>query len=461
MQTLVLANERRHAGSLGKMIPIIQPDRTEEGSNRALAQALRATRLLRRHNCQLALLNRASQAFCATLDMDRLLITVLEAVRRLLDVSASSVWLTNPETGELVCWHATGPCSQIVRGQRLPPGEGIAGWVARSGESLMVPNVQADEWQFTGMDQRDDVTLRSILSVPLRARGRVIGVLQAADPEVGRLNPTDLALLESLADSAATAIANAWLVRMLHRRVRDLEAQNGELDAFNHTVAHDLKNPLARVIGYAEILEGNCATMPDEDLRQYLHAIVRNGRKMNSIIDGLLLLAEAHNIEVELEPLDMQGIVAEALQRLAPMIEEYQAEITLPDTWPAAMGYGPWVEEVWANYISNGIKYGGRPPQVQLGATARADGTVCFWVRDNGQGISPEDQRRLFVPFTRLDPASVEGHGLGLSIVQRIVKKLGGEVGVESRVGRGSVFAFTLPGVQAGGSAGPSPPGRD
>ena len=461
MQTIVLANERRHAGPMGKVTAIIQPDRTEERSNRALAQALRATRLLRRHNCQLALLNQASQAFSATLDLDRLLITVLEAVRRLLGVGASSVWLTNPETGELVCRHATGPCSQIVRGQRLPPGEGIAGWVARSGESLIVPNVQADEWQFTGIDRQTDVTLRSILSVPLRIKGHVIGVLQAVHPEVDRFNSTDLALLESLADSAATAIANAWLVRVLHRRVRELEAQNGELDAFNHTVAHDLKNPLARVIGYAEVLEGDCATMPGENLRHYLRAIVRNGRKMNSIIDGLLLLAEAHNVAVELEPLDMPGIMAEVLQRLAPMIEEYQAEIILPDTWSAALGYGPWVEEVWANYISNGIKYGGRPPRVELGATARADSTACFWVRDNGQGISPEDQRRLFVPFTRLDPASAEGHGLGLSIVQRIVEKLGGEVGVESRVGRGSVFAFTLPGVPTESRADPSPSGRD
>ena len=461
MQTPVLANERRHAGSLRKVTAIIQPDRTEKRSNRALAEALRATRLLQRHNCQLALLNRASQAFSATLDLDRLLITVLEAVRRLLGVAASSVWLTSPETRELVCWHATGPRSQIVRGQRLPPGQGIAGWVAHSGESLIVPNAQADKWRFTGMDHQPGGTLRSILSVPLWVKGHVIGALQAVDPEVDRFSSTDLALLESLAGSAATAIANAWLVRVLHRRVRELEAQNGALDAFNHTVAHDLKNPLARVIGYAEVLEGDCATIPGEDLRHYLRTIVRNGRKMNSIIDGLLLLAAAHNVAVELEPLDMSSIVAEVVQRLAPMIKEYQAEITLPDTWPAAMGYGPWVEEVWANYISNGIKYGGRPPRVQLGATPRADGTACFWVRDNGQGISPEDRRRLFIPFTRLDPASAEGHGLGLSIVQRIVEKLGGEVGVESRVGRGSVFAFTLPGVPAESCADPSPSGRD
>jgi len=84
---------------------------------------------------------------------------------------------------------------------------------------------------------------------------------------------------------------------------------------------------------------------------------------------------------------------------------------------------------------------------VQLGAEAQPDGMVRFWVRDNGHGLSPEEQARLFTPFTRLDQARAKGHGLGLSIVRRIVEKLGGQVGVESLVGQGSSFFFTLPGA--------------
>jgi len=152
-------------------------------------------------------------------------------------------------------------------------------------------------------------------------------------------------------------------------------------------------------------------------------------------------------MEVPTMPLDMASVVAEAQQRLAYMIEEYQAEITLPETWPVALGYGPWVEGVWVNYLSNAIKYGGQPPRVELGATVQADGAVRFWVRDNGPGLTPEEQARLFIPFMQLNQDRTNGHGLGLSIVQRIVKKLGGQVGVESEVGRGSVFSFTLPGM--------------
>jgi two-component system sensor histidine kinase/response regulator len=151
--------------------------------------------------------------------------------------------------------------------------------------------------------------------------------------------------------------------------------------------------------------------------------------------------------EIKTRPLDMGRLVDEAQERLVYMIEEHQAKIVLPGRWPAARGYGPWIEEVWANYISNAIKYGGQPPHLELGATEQEDGTVRFWVRDNGPGLTPEEQARLFTPFGRLDQVQAEGHGLGLSIVLRIVERLGGEVGVESEAGRGTLFYFTLPPV--------------
>jgi signal transduction histidine kinase len=109
------------------------------------------------------------------------------------------------------------------------------------------------------------------------------------------------------------------------------------------------------------------------------------------------------------------------------------------------MGYAPWIEEVWMNYISNGIKYGGKPPRLELGAECLSGGAVRFWIRDNGVGVAPAQQSQLFVPFSRLHQIRAQGHGLGLSIVQRIVNKLGGEVGVESDGEHGSLFFFTLP----------------
>lgn len=243
----------------------------------------------------------------------------------------------------------------------------------------------------------------------------------------------------------------------LNRYTLELQQQNAELDAFAHTVAHDLKTPLMPIVGFAEVLQ-DYAIMPD-NLKHNLEAIARNGRKMQNIIDELLLLAQVRKARVKIAPLDMAEIVAGAQQRLMYMTEQHQAELIMPTQWPLALGYGPWVEEVWVNYLSNGIKYGGRPPCLELGGTTGPDGMVRFWVRDNGAGLAPEDKDRLFTPFTQLNQVRARGQGLGLSIVLRIVEKLGGQVQVESEgvPGRGSIFSFTLPGPANGSS--PTPPG--
>jgi len=237
---------------------------------------------------------------------------------------------------------------------------------------------------------------------------------------------------------------------VLRRRTAELEERNKELDAFAHTVAHDLQDSLGLVTGFAATLEQSYATLPEQELERYLRVIARSGLRMSNIVDELLLLAGVRKVDLEPVPLDMTPLVAGAQQRLADMIERYFAEIVLPESWPVALGHGPWVEEIWVNYLSNALKYGGRPPRIELGADRVNDGStgqavIRFWVQDNGPGLTREEQAKLFVPFAQLAQVEAKGHGLGLSIVQRIVEKLGGRAGVESEVGRGSLFWFTLP----------------
>jgi PAS domain S-box-containing protein len=251
-------------------------------------------------------------------------------------------------------------------------------------------------------------------------------------------------------DIAARKEAEALLAQR-HRDLAQLNAElqvrNEELDAFAHTVAHDLKNPLHLVIGFAETLRDVYASLSDEERIEAVRPIVRSARKMNNIIDELLLLAEVRKSQVSLIPIDLERIVADAQQRLADMIADAKASITLPASWPSVLGHAPWVEEVLVNYLSNAIKYGGRPPVITLGTDELDGNRVRFWVCDNGDGISPDVQSQLFKPFSRLVQAQTKGHGLGLSIVQRIVERMGGQVGVESsgQPGQGSLFFFTLP----------------
>jgi signal transduction histidine kinase len=120
--------------------------------------------------------------------------------------------------------------------------------------------------------------------------------------------------------------------------------------------------------------------------------------------------------------LDLAEIVAEAERRLSTMIEEHEAQITTPVVWPAVLGYAPWVEEVWVNYLSNAMKYGGQPPTIEIGSTPLQNGTVRCWVKDNGPGLTPEQSAGLFCAHLRLRQVRADGHGLGLSIVRRIVE---------------------------------------
>lgn len=309
--------------------------------------------------------------------------------------------------------------------------------------------------------------MRSYLAVPLFIQDELVGTLNLESTQPMAFAPDHIAIAIELAASLAVAIRQARLYeraqqeiaeRMqaeaaLRRHTTALEARNAELDAFAHTVAHDLKNPVTSIVGYSDVLKQKFKTLPEDVLDQFLQVVARNAHRMAAIIDELLLLSSVRGMkEIDMQPLEMGRIVAEARGRLLHLIEEHQGEINLPDSWPVAMGHGPWVEAVWTNYISNALKYGGKPPRVELGASVQEDLWVRFWVRDNGLGLSIEEQARLFTPFERLHQARTEGHGLGLSIVQRIIKRLGGQVGVESDgvPGQGCTFYFTLPALRTG-----------
>lgn len=226
----------------------------------------------------------------------------------------------------------------------------------------------------------------------------------------------------------------------------NLEQRNVELDAYARTVAHDLKNPIALLLGHMELLQESWADLSDEMLQESLQQAVQIGGKLVEIVDALLFLSQVRQTEeIETKPLAMADSAAKAVERLHQEIQWRNATVTLPPTLPQALGYGPWIEEVWVNYLSNALKYGGDPPQITIGAEVEADTQVRYWVQDNGPGLTDQQQSQLFTEFIRLHRGDVEGHGLGLAIVRRIVERLGGRVGVSCLPDQGCTFFFTLP----------------
>lgn len=407
-------------------------------------------------NQVLALLSDINSELSTIFDVDEVVEQLMSTTIKVLGAQGCSIWLW--EDGlqtHLVCQAVTDlVVKPPLEGVRVSVSDGVVGWVARHGRSTIVSQTNDDIRFLANIDVKINFQTQSLMAVPMRLRDSLIGVLEIVNKMEGDFNQDDLVVTQTLATSAASAIENARLVEALRHRTADLEERNNELDAFAHTVAHDIQNMLARILGFAELLRldlNNDALFqpdaPTEDMRQAAAYIASNSRKMSNVVEALLLLSSARGAEVEQDPLyNMGGIVASVVERLSNIIEQEKADIHLPPTWPQALGFAPWVEEIWYNYISNALRHGGSPPHITIGAeTDEAQATAVFWVQDNGAGIAPANQPLLFTPFSQIGRKRSHGHGLGLSIVERLAKRMGGNVAVESEVGQGSRFIFSLP----------------
>ncbi|OQY46508.1 MAG: hypothetical protein B6240_07155 [Desulfobacteraceae bacterium 4572_87] len=185
---------------------------------------------LKRRNRELELLNLSGRAFNSSLELDKVLVTVLEELRSLIDVLGSTIWLVEPENENLVCRHAVGICADVLNGWRLEPGQGLAGWVVHHGESLNVHDARIDFRHFKGVDSQTGYEIRSILGVPLISKGKSIGVIQVVDTAPGVFDSTHQTLLEWLAASAAIAIDNARLYQQARDEIRQREEAKAKLD---------------------------------------------------------------------------------------------------------------------------------------------------------------------------------------------------------------------------------------
>ncbi|WP_319525510.1 GAF domain-containing protein [uncultured Desulfosarcina sp.] len=179
-----------------------------EVENRRL---LRKNEELKKRNRELELISQAFLSINSCLELDRVLSTILETIRNLFGAVGSSIWLVDPDSDEMVCQQAAGLGRNIVRGWRLSPGEGVAGWVSSHGKSLILRDTREDLRHFPEVADKMRVELRSIVSVPMRIKGEVIGALQVVDKKIGRFKDTHAILLELLADASTIAIENAQL----------------------------------------------------------------------------------------------------------------------------------------------------------------------------------------------------------------------------------------------------------
>lgn len=408
-----------------RKIPVFEKERVIQVVTvmRDITERKRAEKALRQRNRELTMLNRVGRALVSTLDLDQILVTVLEEVRCLLDVVACSVWLKDAQ-GDLVCRQVIGPQSEIVRGWRLAPGEGLAGWVALSGESLIVPDVRADERHLRALDQQTGLALRSILSLPLQIKQDVIGVVQVVDTEIGRFSPADVTLLEPLVMSAAAAIENA---RLYEQAQRDAETKAMLLREVNHRV----KNNLTAVMGMLA-LEMQRPHREVADLPTILRDLQDRIRGLATVHD---LLSAAQWSPLPLARL-VTGVIQAALNN-SPVCHKIEVSVR-PAAEPLsimpyqATGLALVVNELTTNSIKHA--FSGRNQghiDVQI-TTGQDDRDVTLRFHDDGPGW-PDDVLR----GTRED--------VGLNIIRMTVRSpLRGQLALSNDGGAVATITFRL-----------------
>jgi PAS domain S-box-containing protein len=234
---------------------------------------------------------------------------------------------------------------------------------------------------------------------------------------------------------------------LLRAYAKELEERNHELDAYNRTIAHDLKAPLSQISVYAGLISMKFADQVPPKVLDYVNYMEAASRQMAGMIDQLLVLATVRDASAHLGPVALSLAAQHALNRFKAQIEQAGIQVSLQPHMPSVLAQPVWLEEVFANLIGNAIKYRGQnnpAPRIMISAQTRPEG-VYVEVADNGLGVPEAAQATLFEMFSRAHTGEAQGFGLGLSIVHRIIGRLNGQVGVKSQVGQGSQFWFILP----------------
>jgi PAS domain S-box-containing protein len=273
--------------------------------------------------------------------------------------------------------------------------------------------------------------------------GRDITAAKEAEKEIKNLNQT----LEHRANELQTANAELQSEVAVRKQAEQaLQDSNSALEAFSYSVSHDLRAPIRAMQGFAKVLLEDYTTSLDEMGRECAGRIVHAAERMDNLVHDLLLFSRLGHTTLELKSISLQEIVLETLGQLDGELSSRNAKVSVIDPLPTVKAHSVTLTQILVNLISNATKFvpPGITPKVQI--RAEQDGEFArLWVEDNGIGIPADDQNRIFRVFERLHGVdSYPGTGLGLAIVRKGVERMGGQVGVESEIGKGSRFWLRL-----------------
>jgi len=286
----------------------------------------------------------------------------------------------------------------------------------------------------------------SVIAVPVLSKEKIFGVLCVCRRLANSYDESHLRLLESIANLTGIAIDRAVLYEDTVAKSLEIENRNKELDDFTYVVSHDLKEPLITIEGYSKIVLKEYQDRVDEEGRAYLSAVVQSTARMKGLIDDLLTLSRLGRLAEAPHAVSIKAVVSDVLHDFEFTLREKNAVVTVPENLPEVTYDGTQLSMVFRNLISNAIKFNAGPePRVEVGVRDEEKEYV-FSVADNGIGIEKQHFDKIFVIFQRLHRSEeYRGTGAGLTIVKKIVERHHGRIWVESEVGKGTTFFFTVP----------------
>ena len=424
--------------------------------NVRLFQELRArTAELTQSVEQLTALGEVSRAVSVTLDVETVLRTIVSRASQLAGADGGAIYEYD-ETTQLFQVRATHAVEtalvETLRAMPLHKGEGLMGRATEMREPIQIADIGApDAYQGHLRDVLIGAGYRALLSVPLLREDQIIGSLSLNRKAPGAFPPEVIDVLKTFATQSALALQNARLFREIADKSRQLETASRHKSEFLANMSHELRTPLNAILGFSEVLAERMFGEVNEKQAEYLQDILSSGRHLLSLINDILDLAkvEAGRLELELGRFHLPTALDNALTLVRERATRHG--ITLTHTMDERLGDivadERKVKQILLNLLSNAVKF--TPEGGRVGLTAMAtDRVVTIAVSDTGVGIAPEDQAAIFEEFRQVgrdDTRKQEGTGLGLTLAKKFVELHEGRIWLESQVGQGSTFSFTLP----------------
>jgi signal transduction histidine kinase len=416
------------------------------------AQVEVRTRELEQSVLELRALGEVSQVVNSTLNLENVLATIVAQAVQLSSTTGGSIYVFDEQRQkfELSATYGMDPATVAAfAGRSVDVGERNVGSTLALQEPVQIPDFR-DEPASSIKDFIMGSGYRAVLIAPLLWQDRTAGLLVVRRKEPGAFPQTTVDLIKTFAAQSVQAIQNARLFSALHEKSLQLEIESRHKSQFLANMSHELRTPLNAILGYTElVLDHIYGDIPDR-MRGVMERVQVNGRHLLGLINDVLDLAkiEAGQLALEMAEYSMKRVVRGVLDGLEPLAGEkritLRAEISrnLPSGW----GDERRIAQVLVNLVGNAIKFTDAG-EVSIHASTSEDALLVA-VRDTGSGISEADQCRIFDEFQQADSSSIRrkgGTGLGLSIAKRIIEMHGGFIWVESALGEGSTFSFTLP----------------